>query len=323
VQLAAARGVYGAATEAEIERWLVTVTQARDAFAATQDDAALAEAWLAIEYLEFMRGQLVPAYEATVRALACGLRAGRLREAIQSAGDLVTFAVAGPMPFAGIRQLGLEMAAASDPIAAVSGLALLAAADLAEGSPDQGAHEERRRATIERHGLAWLGAVHALPLGILELQAGSADLAEHRLMQSRQTVLEFGDVWWINSLDPRIAQAQEIQGRTAEFLRTADAFDAQIRVFDRDARISRLLLRALAALHRGALADAQAAVREALDATSGTDLALLTADAHAVAARILDARGFATEATRERSEAAAIHRAKGNITALRAMGLVG
>jgi hypothetical protein len=239
-----------------------------------------------------------------------------MREVIQAAGDLAYSAVLGPMPFSEIRQMGEELSAGSDPISRATGLAALVAADLAEGTGAIDDRERERVEMVERLGLGWLGAVHHLPLAHLEHQLGFPERIERRMSEAKQVLLATGDVWWLNAIDPLLGLAAYGQGRTRDFLRIADAFDAEIQVFDREARIRRYLLRALASLARGALAEAENSGRTALELAEPTDLLTTKADVFTALADIADARGFRDQATTHRASAAEIHTRKGNVAAL-------
>ena len=63
------------------------------------DDVGVAEAAIALEYLEFLRGQIARSHEWAFRALRHGLAAGRLRESTQAAADFVGTAAYGPLAF--------------------------------------------------------------------------------------------------------------------------------------------------------------------------------------------------------------------------------
>ena len=63
------------------------------------DDVGVAEAAIALEYLEFLRGQMARSHEWAFRALRHGLAAGRLRESTQAAADFVATATYGPLAF--------------------------------------------------------------------------------------------------------------------------------------------------------------------------------------------------------------------------------
>ena len=72
------------------------------------DDVGLAEAAIALDYLEFMRGRVATALEWTYRALKHGLAAGRFREAAQAAADVVGHSAIGPLPFGRFAETAAE-----------------------------------------------------------------------------------------------------------------------------------------------------------------------------------------------------------------------
>ena len=63
------------------------------------DDVGLAEAALAISYLQETRGRIAEARLWASSAFRHALAAGHPREATQAAGDLVGLAIFGPLPF--------------------------------------------------------------------------------------------------------------------------------------------------------------------------------------------------------------------------------
>ncbi len=319
IQLVTARAVYGASTDEEIVGHVAAVERARAALEEAGHEAGLAEAWIAIDYLEFMRGRTARMLEADRAALRHGLASGRMREAFQAGADLMYGAALGPMPFSGVREIAEELAAATDPISRVTGLAGLAAADLAEGNIAFAERERERVEMVERHGLGWLGAALHIPLAHVEAQLGLPERVEQRMTEARQVVLATGDLWWLNAIDPLAGLAAYAQGRTRDFLRIADAFEAEMQVFDREARTRRQLLRALSSLSRGALAEAEASAKTALELTEPTDLETTKADVLTALGDIAAARGFHEQAATYRAAAAATHERRGNVAAIAAL----
>jgi ATP/maltotriose-dependent transcriptional regulator MalT len=161
--------------------------------------------------------------------------------------------------------------------------------------------------------------VQGLSLAYLESQLGLFERMERRLLDARDVLAASNDVWWLNSATPLLGLAVWGQGRTREFLRIADAYDADIQVFDRDARVRRYLLRALASLARGALPEADRAGRTALELAEPTDLATTKADVLTALAEIAEARGFPDQASAQRDRVTGIHRSRGNLAALTAL----
>ena len=168
----------------------------------------------------------------------------------------------------------------------------------------------------DRHGLAWLGATHALHIGLIETSAGDPAVGETRLREARDVLAGLGDIWWVSAADGYLCTAVAAQDRPREFLRLADAFDETLLVPDRQTLILRSLILSRAHLLRGAAADAEVAARRGLELAESSDLILDHADALLALAEALDARGLQEDAKIARSEAATLFRAKGHIAAI-------
>jgi class 3 adenylate cyclase len=309
--------VYRSPTESEIDQAVAEAERVAAAFEALEDDAGLAEAAIALEYLEFTRGRIARTHEWARRAVTHGLAAGRAREATQGASDVVQTAAVGPMPFAALGALADAFVAAGDPISGSIAYALTALASLAAGDAARFADDERRwREFVDRHGLAWLGAAHGLVIAGVEISAGDAESARQRLDEARDVLVALGDVWWIETLDNLACAAAAAAGDQHRFLRLVDTLDALPVVPDRQLLTRRSVLRARALLLRGLLADAEAAAQRAVDLADATDLVADHAEALLVLAECLDKRGLDERAAAERARARELLRAKGNLAAL-------
>jgi class 3 adenylate cyclase len=309
--------VYRSPTEAEIETALPETRAAADALQEMGDDVGLAEAAIAIEYLEGMLGRAAEAQAWTLRGLGHALLAKRTREAAQAAADLVWFTVVGPLPFGRFAEVASKLPGAQDnEIAAAAADALRAVAALARGEESSfREHEERWRETIDRHGLSWLGATHQLAMGQVETSVGHPEQGEQRLWEARATLAGFGDIWWCEAVDAALCMAVGAQDRPREFLRLADALEQSALVPSRQLVIRRNIVQARALMLRGSAADAEAAARRALELAERTDLVPDQAGALLTLADALQARGLPGDATLARSRAAGLFRAKGNLPA--------
>ena len=125
--------IYRSPTEAEIESAVIEARAAADAFEVLDDDVGLAEAALAISYLEETRGRIAEARLWVSSAFRHALAAGHPREARQAAGDLVGFAIFGPLPFDRFAADAEELLSLGEPISGSVAHALMAAAALAVG----------------------------------------------------------------------------------------------------------------------------------------------------------------------------------------------
>jgi hypothetical protein len=315
--------VYRSPTEVEIDAAVTEAEEAADALDVLGDDIGLAEAAIAIEYLEFMRGCAAKQHEWTFRALRHALAAGRLRESAQAAADNVFSAVMGPLPFGRFAEAAEgRLFPFDEPISTSAGHALMAIGSLAAG--DEAGfleHERCWRDVLGRHGLSWLGATHALVIANVEIWVGKPEEGERRLREARDVLAAVGDIWWVSTLDSSLCAAVGAQGQQQEFLRLVDALEASASVSDRQVLIRRALLRSRALLLRGsAAADAEIAARRGLELAESTDLAHDHADALLTLADVLDARGLGEGAVTARGEAAERLRAKGNLAAVARLG---
>jgi class 3 adenylate cyclase len=312
--------VYRSPSDGEIDIAIADAERAFGTLAAVEDDVGLAEAAIALEYLEFMRGRVARAHHWSHRALRQGLAAGRVRESTQAAADLVYYASLGPLPFDRFADTADQLFCFDEPISGSAGHTLMAVASLAAGD-ETGflEHERRWRGVVDSRGLSWLGAIEALVIAGVESWIGKPEAAERRLRAARDVLVPLGDIWWVGSLDSALCAAVAAQGESQRFLRLADAFDASPPVPDRQALIRGSLLRSRAFLLRGLAADAEAAARRGLELAEPTDLMSDQADALTTLADALAARGLANEAMTARVNAVALLRAKGNEAAAAAL----
>jgi class 3 adenylate cyclase len=309
--------IYRSPTEAEIDSAAVEARSAADAFESLDDDVGLAEAALAITYLEESRGRIAEARPWVSDAFRHALAAGHPREATAAAGDLLGHAIMGPLPFDGFAADAEELLSLGEPISGSVGHALQAVAALAAGhAPGFREHEERWRDVLDRNGLPWLAATHGLWIASVEITVGKAEAAERRLGEAREFLAPLGNVWWASMVDRYLCEAVGAQDRPQEFLRLADAFADSVQLTDRGTLIERQLILARAQLLRGSAPDAEIAVRRALKLLEPTDLLTGSARAHLMLADVLDARDLGDDAAEARSEAIAKLRAKGNLAAV-------
>ena len=320
VQLLSNR-VYRSPTEAEIESAAIEARLAADAFEAMDDDVGMAEASLAISYLEAMRGRVAEAQAWCSKSMQHALLAGRPREAMQAAGDLLNETSEGPLPFDRFAAIAKELLSTGEPISGSVGHALMAVAALAAGDdPGFHEHEGRWRDVLDRHGLGWLTAVHGLSIAYVEISVGKAEAAERRLREAREFLAAIGNIWWFDLVDGVLCEAVGAQDRPREFLRLADAFVTSAQMTDRSTLTKKQLVLARVHLLRGSAAEAEAAARHALKLVDRTDMVTEHVNALLILAEVLDARDLGDDAAVARSEAIAMLRAKGNLAAVARLG---
>jgi tetratricopeptide (TPR) repeat protein len=304
--------IYRSPTAEEIDGAVTEAEGAVKVFEAMNDDVGLAEAAIALEYLEFMRGHVARSMEWTHRALRHGLRAGRFRESAQASADVVNCAVVGPAPFVAFGEVADSLLPFSEPISASAGHVLRAVRALVAGDEGEFRENERRwREVVDHHGLAWLAATQGMAIANVELWMGRPEAAESRLREARDVLDALGDIWWVGTLDSALCAAVAAQDRPQEFMRLADALEASSTVPDPQLGVRRNLARSRALLLRGSAVDAEFAARRGLELVQVTDLTLDHVDALLVLARALEARDLGDEAAKARSEAAERLRTKG------------
>ena len=314
--------VYRSPTDAEIDDAVSQAEGAVETLDAMADDVGVAEAAIALEYFEFLRGRIARSHEWTFRALHHGLAAGRLRESTQASADIVSCAAAGPLPFSRFAETAeRRLFCLDEPISGSAGHALMMIASLAAGdAAGFREHEGQWREVVECHGLGWLGATHALVTGWVETSVGRPEAAERRLREARDVLVALGDIWWVATLDSALCSAVAAQDDPQRFLRLAAAMDEFPPVPDRQVLIARNALRARALLLRGSAADAEVAARRAVGLAESTDLVTDHADALRALADALDARDLVEESQATRAKAVELLRAKGNLPALARLG---
>ncbi len=281
----------------------------------------MAEAAIVVDNLAYVRAHCEVATRWATEAMVHGLAAGRPREAMQGAGDLVGIAIVGPVPFTRFATDAQELLATGEPVADVCGHALMAAAALAAGDDDAfDAHEARWREAIDRHGLAWLGAAHGMEFTFVEVIVGRAESAERRVREALQFFTQIANVWYMNIAEGLLCEAIYAQDRPREFLRRADALATATLMTDRHHLIRRQVVQAWSHLLRGSAVEAEASARRALKLLATTDLVHDRVNALLALADALDARGMTEEASAARRDAISVLRAKANLAAVALLG---
>jgi hypothetical protein len=264
-----------------------------------------------------VRGRIAEAQLWASEALHHALDAGCPREATQGAGDLLGFAIVGPLPFDEFPATALGLPSRGEPMSDSVSHALMAVAALAAG--DDAAfqeHQGRWRDVLDRHGLAWLAAAQALEIAVVELSVGRAEAAERRIREAREFFVAIGNLWYISIADEFLCEAVGAQDRPGEFLGLADAFAATVLVTDRQNLIKRQLVLARAYLLRRSPVQAEIAAGRGLELAEQTDLVLDHANALLLLADVLDALDRGDDAATARGEALIKLRAKGNLAAV-------
>ena len=199
--------IYRSPTEAEIESAVIEARAAADAFEVLDDDVGLAEAALAISYLEETRGRIAEARLWVSSAFRHALAAGHPREAAgrRRPGRVIDRRATSVRS---VRCRCRRAFSLGEPISGSVAHALMAAAALAVGD-DLGFHEHEGRwqDVLDRHGLAWFAATHGLWIAFVEISVGKAEAAERRLRDAREFLAAMGQIWWVALIDEFLCEA--------------------------------------------------------------------------------------------------------------------
>jgi hypothetical protein len=316
-----ANRVYRSRTDADIASASEGVQRAFATFEEAIDEVGMSEAALVVNNLAYVRARCEEAQRWATTAMIHALKAGRPREAMQAAGDLVGMALVGPVPFTRFSTAADELLAVGSPIADACGYALMAAAGLAAGAEDEfEGHEARRRDVVDRQGLAFLSAAHGMELSFVEIWVGRPESAERRLHEALEFFTRTANVWYESVAEMYLCEAIHAQGRRPEFLRRADAFEASTLMTDRHNLIRRQVVQAWSHLLRGSAVESEASARRALKLLDTTDLLPDRVNALLALADALDARGMGAEAEAARRDAISVLGAKGNLAAADLLG---
>ena len=271
------------------------------------DHQGLAQAWVLIEYLDEMQGEISGAAEACIRAIEHARTAGRLREQIQASGELPYHTYHRGAAPDSIEQLAIRLGG-DDPIAEATSLTLRALAAALGG--DVAAFREHDRAAAaarDSRGLDFLSAAHdsILPLAVLEL--GGEVEAERRFEQAAATMRRAGDVWWEFSIEvwrlvPLLAQGKTSEA--ADLLRALEVYKAPRAV---DTSTILTAARARVASEHGDEGEALRIGREAVRLAAVPALVVPRCLALENLAHVAAAQGYADEARQALQEALRLH----------------
>jgi class 3 adenylate cyclase/tetratricopeptide (TPR) repeat protein len=276
------------------------------------DEAGLAQGWVLIEYLDQARGSYRPALDATLTAMGYARRSGRLREQLQSSGDLPYYLFWG---LAGPERVGDaigQVEAGEDPVSVATGDALHAVAAAWAGDlPGFRSASARHSARLRERGLEWLEATHASTLGMILIQMEHPAEAARLLRASYDTLLRTGDIWWAGVVEPALALSLDLSGRREEFLAVIDQGPMKGVPDDKVTELMWSIVQSRAERRRGRLPEAGAAARELVERCARHDVPMLMAMAQESLADILEEAGRTPEAAEARAVALALYRDRG------------
>jgi tetratricopeptide (TPR) repeat protein len=168
----------------------------------------------------------------------------------------------------------------------------------------------------EEHGLDVLVATHHRPTaGWVELLAGDALAAERELRLGCEFLEQVGELGYLASAAPLLADALLAQGRDADALEVTDRWPADRLTVpeDVDAHVGWRRVRAKALARRGDLDEAERLALEATALAARTDYAEARSLATADLAEVLRLAGRTAEATATLEEAIRLFEQKGDL----------
>jgi tetratricopeptide (TPR) repeat protein len=183
----------------------------------------------------------------------------------------------------------------------------------------------RAKAVAEEHGLQVLLDSHLRPAaGMVELLAGDPVAAEAVLRPACEGMERVGELGFLSSVAPLLADALLAQGRDLEALEVTERWPAERLTVpeDADAQAAWRRVRAKALARTGDLGQAEAIGREAVAIAAGTDYLFAHAMAVSDLGEVLRLAGRLQEAAATSAEALRLFEQKGDIasaTRLRAL----
>jgi ATP/maltotriose-dependent transcriptional regulator MalT len=153
--------------------------------------------------------------------------------------------------------------------------------------------------------------------GSVELLAGDPVAAEQHLRPACEELAEVGELGFLASLAPLLAEALFLQGRHLDGLRLTERWDATRLTVpeDVDAQANWRRVRAMLQAHRGDVVAAEHLAREATAMVAPTEYLDLQAQTLAALGEVLRLAGRTEESVEAVQEAIRLFEAKGNVAA--------
>jgi tetratricopeptide (TPR) repeat protein len=287
----------------EEENWrdeaAITIAEAMAVFEAAGDDRGMGNGWRLLSWMHGTACHFGLAAETSERAIEHARRAGDQRQQTQAATAYAAAAVFGPTPVHEALERCERM------IGEVSGdrhsegilLALLASLHALSGSFSE-ARElvARSRAMLEDLGLRARVARVAHEAWRVEMLAGDPESAEREIRRGYDLLVELGEKYLRSTLGGLLGQTLYDLGRIDEAAALALETRELAAADDVDTQSLWRCLQARLLARQGAVADAEALVREALAILAPTDAVLLQYGANLDLAEVLGNAGRHDEA---------------------------
>jgi class 3 adenylate cyclase/tetratricopeptide (TPR) repeat protein len=285
------------------------------------DDAGLARALSAAGTLKYWRGEAAAAIEELERAARFARRAGDRAQEAETLEYVLMAAVHGPMPVDEALDRVEEIRSHVQANRSFETTLLRTRAQL---EAMQGRFDAARdliaqaRALTRELGLELnLASRIARPAADIELLAGDAVAAERELRPACETLERIGELGYVASLAPMLADALYRQERYEEALGLTERWSVERLAVpeDADAQIAGRRVRAKLLARHEDLENAEHLARDATERAAHTDYLNLRAQTVADLAEVLRVAGRTEEAAAAVQEATRLYEQKGNIAA--------
>ncbi len=270
--------------------------------------AELAKAWRLVALIQQIAGKMGQAGEAIAKVIAYARQAGDDRLVARSSLGLTFSALFGPTP---VRQAieqceGLIADGLAD--RQVQGLIMCKLAQLRAMNADFDAARtayRQARSLLRDLGQGVHVASSSLDVAVVEMLAGDPATAEREVRSDYDALEKMGETYFLSTMAAVLARAVRDQGRDEEALELTRTAEARAADDDVDAQVLWRSIRAPILARLGALEEAEALARTALDLARQTDVPVSHADALSELASVLYLAQKLGEATEALSEASA------------------
>ncbi|HSV69019.1 MAG TPA: adenylate/guanylate cyclase domain-containing protein [Methylibium sp.] len=276
--------------------------------------AELARAWRLTAMAYQVAGKMTAAGESMPKLIKYAQLSGDERMVARSALGLALSVLYGPTPvpsaIAQCERLLADGLSDRQVVALVMGkLAQLQA--MAGDFEAARASYNHARATLDDLGHGMHAASSSMDLAVIELLAGHGAAAERELRRDYAALEAMGETYYLSTMASLLARAVRDQGRDAEALELTKTAESIAADDDVDAQVLWRSTRAPILARGGAIDEAEALARAALELARQTDFIMLRAESLAELAVVLriGRRDGAREAL---EEAIAVYAAKGD-----------
>jgi hypothetical protein len=206
------------------------------------DDAGLARAWILLNDVRWMTGEVVEAQGAAERAAEHARRTGNRQEEARNLACHAICLLHGPTPVAeATRTLERQLrGAAGNPAIQASLSGYLGCQEAMGGRIEAArAHAAQSRELSRDLGLRWQVGVQELLGGYIELLAGDPVAAERHMRAARDSFIAIGERWFLSTVAVDLPRPVYEQGRYAEARSLVEAIDEVPAPADREWVIKR------------------------------------------------------------------------------------